>query len=360
MSAEYEKTSLEVKEVDSLFNLSSYHLVNLFVKEAINSVFEECILQLNILRHLNMKNTIELDSDVVKYQTLEDRYTGIEDHSETRIPFMSTNYDKMVVDINTISNIIKQTSIEIRDHGTTKILERCNNALRNMMLDDEKLVEDETNNMKVIKDLRKQYHNETLDNMRTIEETNEKNKKLAFDVESAIVYGRLETKYFINWEIVRVEQNIIACKEREQHFWNISKEGRDKTELEKKCHHQFNKYIEEDRVNCLESINYWVQRYDNEIENREAEMLQMKTKLEGMTVTHQNVIAEHQKRQKEMAEWKAYKKEMHKKKAREADIKWASLVVQTWWRGIMTIKGIGPYKPKKHKKKNNDENNNKN
>ncbi|CAG9841007.1 unnamed protein product [Diabrotica balteata] len=355
MDTENFKPSLEDKEVDSLFNLSSSHLVNLFVKEAINTVFDECLQQLNILRHLNMHNTIELDRDVIKYETLHDRYTGIEDHAQTRIPFVSTNYDKMVIDINTFSNIIKETSREIRDNGTTKILETCINALRNMMLDDEKLVEEKSNNLKIIKELRKQYNNETFDNIRTIEETNEKIKKLAFDVESAIVYGRLETKYFINWEIIRVEQNRITCKEREQKFWNISKEGRDKIELEKKCHYQFNKYIDEDRVNCLESINYWVQRYDNEIENREAEMLQMKTKLEAMSITHKNVLQEHKKRQKEMAEWKAYKKEMHKKKAREADVKWASLIVQTWWRAIMTIKGIGPYKPKKHKKKNDED-----
>ncbi|XP_057661999.1 uncharacterized protein LOC130897257 [Diorhabda carinulata] len=335
---------------DTLETDESY-IRNRFIQIALISVLNDCLEQFYILKSLNLRNALVFNEDAIEYKSISERFTGVENHEDTRIPCVNANYDKITVDINNLINIIKETFRELDLIGTFTVLEKRTDAIKRMCQDERALIKQKQYNEKKILVLQHKLEEERINNIRTIEETDQKIEKLRLEVENAIVYGRLERSYYNKWERTRIEQNNITCKNNEQRYDNIIDETKDKLDLEFKCHREFSKFIEEDKNDCMDKIAYWVKKYDEEIDNRETEMINMKAMLEEMSLTHARVIEENEKRKKEMADWIAYKNNKKRAKAREKDIKWASLIIQTWWRAMMTRKGIGPYKTKRKVKK---------
>ncbi|XP_050517158.1 uncharacterized protein LOC126891869 [Diabrotica virgifera virgifera] len=337
---------------DSQWNRASQLIgqINLMVA-ALETVLVETLHTLHILRTLNTRNNISFDENLLRYSDVVERFTGTEDHSEKRLPSRGINHDKLAIDINKLINVFRETAKKLSYSEEFPILKGFLNAINNMTKDDDMLFENEKTKSLEIKLLKQQYNSEKAKGLNNVEKTFDNIQYLKFSIENAIAYGRYEVNYFKKWEATRAEQNKLACLEQENVYRHRIDDTKKDIELERKCHHKFKGYIEESRRDMLDEINYLVKHYDDEIERREIEIIDTQRKLEKLCVQHRQVLYELEKRQKEMAEWKQYKRERELRRKRAKLVKWASVVIQAWWRCIMVRKRLGPYKRKKKDKK---------
>lgn len=54
--------------------------------------------------------------------------------------------------------------------------------------------------------------------------------------------------------------------------------------------------------------------------------------------------------EKQMSDWKDFKRKREIAQKYESDMHRCAIIVQSWWRGQLVRKQLGPYKPRKTKK----------
>ncbi|KAG5898341.1 hypothetical protein JTB14_034324 [Gonioctena quinquepunctata] len=322
----------------------------------IKTILNDCLEQLYILRNINARYDISFSEEAVEYVSIKNRYMGVENHGDNRLGTCSSNYEKLANDINTIMKMVKNCCEELIFRGTFDSLNWCIDAIKRMEKDDEQLLQDKKENEKKIELLRNQCEEERLNNIRTIEETNAKIQKLRFEVEDAIVYGKYEMIYFTNWEKARQEQNVKTCSDKENIHETVIIDTSNQIDLENGTHAELGSYIAESKNDYADEIQYWMKHYDEEIEWRETEMLNLKTDLEDITVNHISIKKTYETRIREMEDWEEYKR-IKKEKEKQLQLEiWAAMKIQAWWRGVMFRRKLGPYKHLKGKKKDKKKN----
>ncbi|XP_023026215.2 dynein regulatory complex protein 9 [Leptinotarsa decemlineata] len=143
----------------------------------------------------------------------------------------------------------------------------------------------------------------------------------------------------------------MSCEDKENVHNFVIMDMRNRIELENRCHLEFMNYIEESRNDLSEQIQYWIKHYDEEIERRETEMMNLKSDLEKITDSHAILKETYETRKAEIEDWLEYKR---LKKEKEDHIQMeqrAARKIQAWWRSVMFRKKLGPYKKTKAKGK---------
>ncbi|KAJ8922106.1 hypothetical protein NQ315_004038 [Exocentrus adspersus] len=344
---------VDEEDTDQSSVQETYPPLSPFNKIAMKCILHECIDQLYILRNINTQDNANFGNTSVEYLSIADRYMGTERHSEFRINWTINNYEKLARDIHAIIHVITECRDEIGTEGRFKDLTWASKVMKKMLEDEKQLIEKKDRNDKYIVELRKKCEEERLKNIRTIEATNADIQRLRFEVEDLQVYTTNEYTYFENWERARREQNAESCRLNEKFYQNIIDTMKKRVERDQRCHMELESYIEESKNDYLDAIQYWMKHYDEEVERRETEMINLKTDMEKLIEDHALLQQKYDAHKAEIEDWLAYKKKKQEKEELEALQQWAAVKIQArgndtaWWRGVMFRKKLGPYRKKK-------------
>lgn len=324
-----------------------------FTRNLVISILSDCMNELSILRSINLQNDLGLNPNkLLSYVSIEDRYMGQENHAEFRINSTNSNFDKLAKDINTVFVVLDETCKEIKKFGQYRCMENTVQVVNQMHQEEERLLQDEFNQERIIADIKYTCEAERLDNIRTIEETDSKIQELRYKAEDIYIYGQLEVQFFDKWEKTRMEQNTMKCQNSEEHFKSVISSTNERISQEKRCHSELNAYFEETKNDHLQKIQEWMQKYDEEIEQREGDIIHLRSDLEKITEEKKLVGEKYEKQQAEIDDWLKYKKikeEKEQQRQREID---AATKIAAWWRGVMVRNKLGPYGKKKKGKPN--------
>ncbi|KAL1494011.1 hypothetical protein ABEB36_009684 [Hypothenemus hampei] len=335
-----------LKNVDTLDPLN----VPYILRKIIICVLFECINELNILKSINMQNDFGMNSyQLLTYASLEDRYMRPENHAEFRINSKNNNFDKLAKDINMLHQVLLKTCKEL-GVGTYHCLVETVEIIKKMHKEEEELLEEEANRERVIKSVKNKCEKERQDNIKIMQETNEKIQQIKYQAEDINIYGQLEVQYFEEWEKTRKEQNYMKCQEEENSYKKIITDTEKKIAMENRCHEELVKYFKEVRDDCLDEIEQWMKKYNEETEELEDSAINLKNELEKITEERKLIQHEYEKQQTEINDWLEYKRIKEAKELQRQKEIAASIKIQAWWRGIMVRKHLGPYSKKKKKK----------
>ncbi|CAG9824360.1 unnamed protein product [Phaedon cochleariae] len=334
-----------------IFGTDHSGVKTVFLKTSLRSIFNECLYQLYILRNINVENDITFPDEIVEYRSLKERYEDTEMHADYRINLKSSNYNKLATDINRLINIIREGNEEINFGGTCSGMVGSIAAINQMREDDMQLLRQKVEYEEEIEMLRCQCEEERLNNIQTIDDTNTKIQKLKFEVEDVRVYGRYEISFFKNWEAARREQNCMACDAKETLHSSTMATMTNKIELENRCHLELENFIEESRNDSLEGIQYWMKHYDEEIEKRDSDMMNLKIEIEKITEEYARMKDTYELRKAAISDYMEYKRIKKEKEDQEKMECQAATKIQAWWKGVMVRKKLGPYRKKKGKGK---------
>lgn len=322
--------------------------VSTLIRNIISCALIECMNELAILRSINLQNDLGPESQkLITYVSIEDRYMGGKNHSEYRINSTNSSFDKLAKDINTVYVTLAETCHDIQNYGKCTRLQDVIKSVARMHQEEETLLETAENSQRIIEDTKNRYEAERLDNIRTIDETDAKIQNIRFKAEDFNIYGQLEVQYFERWEKTRMEQNTMKCDEKENYYRTIINESEEKILSENRCHKELEKYFDEMRYDYLEEIQQWMKKYDDETEQREGDILTLRSELEKIGEEKKVAMETYEKRQAEIDDWLRYKKVKEEKELQRQKEIWSAVRIQAWWRGVMVRKKLGPYKPKK-------------
>uniref|UniRef100_A0AAR5PMW4 Dynein regulatory complex protein 9 n=1 Tax=Dendroctonus ponderosae TaxID=77166 RepID=A0AAR5PMW4_DENPD len=347
------KSTSECLTSQSLFSVKSSEVfavdeVSNFTRNLVVNILSDCLNELSVLRSINLQNDLGLNPNkLLSYVSIEDRYMGQENHAEFRINSTNNNFDKLAKDINMIYVVLDETCKEIKKFGQYRCMENTVSVVNRMHEEEERLLQDESNQERIIADIKYKCEAERLDNISTIDETDTKIQELRYQAEDIYIYGQLEVQFFDKWEKTRIEQNTMKCQNNEEHFKSIISSTKEIINVEKRCHNELDSYFEETKSDYLQKIQQWMQKYDEEIEQREGDIIHLRSDLEKITDERKLLCEKYEKQQVEINNWLEYKRikeENEGQRLREID---AATKIEAWWRGVMVRNKLGPYDKKK-------------
>lgn len=115
----------------------------------------------------------------------------------------------------------------------------------------------------------------------------------------------------------------------------------------------FLKAFLENRAEYYEELScQWNERYEKEVKQLDEQINQTKDVMIALKLKYDEMAEQFSNREEEIQDYLEEKK-VKDDAANEAEKKYEAIVrIQSWWKGIMVRRCLGPYRRKKHAKKN--------
>lgn len=99
-------------------------------------------------------------------------------------------------------------------------------------------------------------------------------------------------------------------------------------ELENRIHAELQRFLTETMDDSFEQLENWMDRYDRELEEKDAQIYQMKMKKAAMDTKLENMKCTYLERQKAINDWLEVKAKMEAEAERIRKEQWAALIIQ--------------------------------
>jgi kinesin family protein 6/9 len=108
----------------------------------------------------------------------------------------------------------------------------------------------------------------------------------------------------------------------------------------------------ENRTAYFEDLNrQWIEKYETEVKQLDEQINETKDLMISLKIKYDVMVDEFNQRESEVQEYLEDKK-IKEDAANAIEREYQSIVkIQSWWKGIMVRRGLGPYRRKKHPKK---------
>ena len=120
---------------------------------------------------------------------------------------------------------------------------------------------------------------------------------------------------------------------------------------EARCNIEIETFLRAHHTLLEEKVEYWMEKYDNDVEAKQTELDNLKTAKANDLARLQELTQKYHEYDKVVQEDKVEKERLRKEAERQLEEQKACTKIQSWWRGIMVRKQLGPYKVKKKGKK---------
>ncbi|KAL0272694.1 UNVERIFIED_CONTAM: hypothetical protein PYX00_005566 [Menopon gallinae] len=332
------------KSVQEDLSDSNFRSLNFLESGATISVLEDLLQELLILKYTIGAPVVS--SWDFEYKNLQKRFSGAE--APTRIfPEVDSTPDltsslKLQRDRQLLQFVITDTLSSLLGDGTFEAMYRAGKALKQKSMDEQGLLEEVKKNTEYIRELMKKSDEKTRLNDLEERQRDSLLYKLQDDIDDVKLRCRIEEQFVDKWEITRGKQNVMRLRDEEDSYRNQIEDLTTKMVLEKRVNDEMQLYIKSNQMELEEQLEEWMTRYDTEMERRENKILQLKYMRDQTEEEVKRLQSLFDARQNEMKEWIKFRNIWRRRTM-------ASLLIQSWWRGLMVRKKLGPYKVKKKK-----------
>ena len=116
---------------------------------------------------------------------------------------------------------------------------------------------------------------------------------------------------------------------------------------ESRCNSEIESFLRTHHSLLEEKVEHWMEKYDTDVETKQAELDALKSAKAADLSRLQELTQRYHEYSKVVQEDKEEKERLRKESERELEELNACVNIQSWWRGVMVRKQLGPYKPKK-------------
>ena len=120
---------------------------------------------------------------------------------------------------------------------------------------------------------------------------------------------------------------------------------------ENRCNSEIESFLRTHHSLLEEKVEHWMEKYDNDVEAKQAELDALKVAKAADLARLQELTQRYHEYSRVVQDDKEEKERLRKEEERELEEFRACVAIQSWWRGVMVRKQLGPYKPKKKGKK---------
>jgi len=261
------------------------------------------------------------------------------------------NGAKVQADRRFVHDILDTTLHEIKESGTFHTLVNAVNAEKDKKTELLEIVRREEESRKKVKQLQKELVEVRKERELEVQKRNEMIAHLKDQLQETKAKTAMESKYIKKDAEVRVSCAQRKCQQTEQELKDESKELERRLEDESRCNAEIESYLRTHHTLLEEKVEHWMDKYDTDIDAKQHELDSLKTAKAHDLARLQELTQKYQDYEKVVQEDKVEKERQRRQEERQLEQYNACTKIQSWWRGVMVRKQLGPYNKKKKKGK---------
>ncbi|ELT90548.1 hypothetical protein CAPTEDRAFT_92017, partial [Capitella teleta] len=352
--------------------------------EAIHSatVFEDCVDQLSILGQImpvsyeeakdaeerfeqtmkqkqqvtgNTKSAVERRGDLQS----QGRKVGSELKNNMHIfsrslkqsPLTTDNMEKVQADRAFAERVLYGTLLEISNSGSFQVLMDAVKNEKDKKARLQETILKEEQGRKRVRALQRQVVDVRREKEVEIQQRNEMIAHLKDQLQEMKAKTNMEGKYIKKCAEVGVAQTQKKCIIMEKDNRSEIESLKDKIDEENRVNAEVESYLLTHQERLQKMMEHWMEKYDKDVEAKQKELDILKASKAKDLERLQELTKMYAEYEQVVVEDRIDKEKARRKAEMEAEELKSAVRLQSWWRGTMVRKGLGPYSKKKKKGK---------
>lgn len=265
-------------------------------------------------------------------------------------PLTSDSLSKIQADRKFLQDVMEDTLEEVVSRKTFDALVRAVNTEKEKKAGLQQTILKEEESRRLVKSLQRQLIEVKKEKESEIQQRNEMIAHLKDQLQEMKAKTSMEGKYIKKDAEVRVSCTQKRCQQGENSLKEDLETLRYKIEEEVRVNAEIETYLRQHHQILEEKVEYWMEKYDRDVEQKQHELDVLKASKANDLAKLQELTQKYSEYEKVVIEDRVAKEQARRKAEQEEEELKSAIKLQSWWRGTMVRKQLGPYSKKKKKK----------
>ncbi|XP_072180010.1 dynein regulatory complex protein 9-like [Diadema setosum] len=265
-------------------------------------------------------------------------------------PLTADNLYKMQDDRQFLQDVLSDTLEEMLKEKTFMAIIQAVSMEKEKKAELQNTILKEEEGRKEIKSLQKQIATVRIERE---EETQQRNQMIAHlkdQLQEMKAKTSMEGKYVQKDAEVAMGQTQKRCSLTEKEMKDEIELLKQKIDEEQRVNTEIETYLKRHQTEMEEKVEYWMEKYDKDVEAKTHELEVLKASKANDLSRLQELTKLYVEYEQVCVEDRIEKEKARRKAEQEQEELKSCIMLQSWWRGVMVRKQLGPYSKKKKKK----------
>ncbi|XP_070498778.1 dynein regulatory complex protein 9-like [Chironomus tepperi] len=274
-------------------------------------------------------------------------------HEETLEPINEAMERMVFVKLgNDVSRLRKILSDTIDDLVTTndfKGLKILIDTEIRLEAEEKNLIEQNAKCERLYRFLEKKFDEDTKMYKSKVKEIDDTIAEVEAELNDLKVENKIKMKLLSDWEKTRHGQIKFITENKEKLLLVTAENFKKDAYREIRLKHEIESYLENQTAYYEDLTRQWVEKYEKEVKQLDEQINETKDLMISLRIKYDDMVEQFNMREEEIQDYLEEKK-MKQDAAEKAEREYQAIVkIQSWWKGIMVRRGLGPYRRKKVK-----------
>ncbi|XP_065055928.1 dynein regulatory complex protein 9-like [Rhopilema esculentum] len=305
---------------------------------------------------LERKYETLVSSKAPKSQELENVSKALQNHTKAlsrsfrQATGANDTLQKIQSDRKFLLDILNETLNEIKEEQTFSTLVNAVSEEKRKKTELQDIIIKEEQSRKKVRNLQKQLLEVKKEKEIEVQKRKEMIAHLKDQLQETKAKTSMETKYIKKDAEVRVSCAQKQCQKTESELKEEIEVLKQKVDEEARVNNEIESFLRQHYAMLEEKLEYWMEKYDKDVEAKQHELDVLKANKSHDLARLQELTLKYNEYDKVVMEDRREKEIERKKAEQELEEQRACTKIQSWWRGVMVRRQLGPYSKKKKKK----------
>lgn len=302
--------------------------------------------------HTNNKSLLKVPDDLQLHSVAKSlrESTNALNRSFKQNPLSNDSLSKIQADRKFLQDVMEETLEEIVTHKSFDSLVRAVDTEKEKKAGLQQTILKEEESRRLVKTLQRQLLEVKKEKESEIQQRNEMIAHLKDQLQEMKAKTSMEGKYIKKDAEVRVSCTQKRCQQAEGSLKEDLETLRYKIDEEARVNSEIETYLRQHHQILEEKVEYWMEKYDRDVEQKQRELDILKASKANDLAKLQELTQKYSEYEKVVIEDRVAKEQARRQAEQELEELKSATKIQSWWRGTMVRKQLGPYSKKKKKK----------
>lgn len=302
--------------------------------------------------HTNNKSLLKVPDDLQLHSVAKSlrESTNALNRSFKQNPLSNDSLSKIQSDRKFLQDVMEETLEEIVTHKSFDSLVRAVDTEKEKKAGLQQTILKEEESRRLVKTLQRQLLEVKKEKESEIQQRNEMIAHLKDQLQEMKAKTSMEGKYIKKDAEVRVSCTQKRCQQAEGSLKEDLETLRYKIDEEARVNSEIETYLRQHHQILEEKVEYWMEKYDRDVEQKQRELDILKASKANDLAKLQELTQKYSEYEKVVIEDRVAKEQARRQAEQELEELKSATKIQSWWRGTMVRKQLGPYGKKKKKK----------
>lgn len=302
--------------------------------------------------HTNNKSLLKVPDDLQLHSVAKSlrESTNALNRSFKQNPLSNDSLSKIQADRKFLQDVMEETLEEIVTSKSFDSLVRAVDTEKEKKAGLQQTILKEEESRRLVKTLQRQLLEVKKEKESEIQQRNEMIAHLKDQLQEMKAKTSMEGKYIKKDAEVRVSCTQKRCQQAEGSLKEDLETLRYKIDEEARVNSEIETYLRQHHQILEEKVEYWMEKYDRDVEQKQHELDVLKASKANDLAKLQELTQKYSEYEKVVIEDRVAKEQARRQAEQELEELRSATKIQSWWRGTMVRKQLGPYSKKKKKK----------